>query len=507
MRLLRRTLLCLIVGVSAFGASSWTLRPRPSWSVEIPVQDSELTLVDEETVAAPDAPIWVTYSLGEPGLVEPITAEARDPRDGSCLRRFELPGDVAKRTLPTGEILCLNYDRLANDDVKATTARCFSAMAAEPTSVVSLPGKWIAANNRRQLLRVECDSNGPLSFFFGTSRRGLSVAVADLRTGRILENRKFADCITVNGDHVVVSQDGGRVVVPESDIDGCRPPWGLKVFDLATGRCVRVPAPPENGKQPGQPEDAHFSDDAHSLDFAWNDHNSDQSSLSRRGVVNGSIRFVNPRRWRFEFATTKLTPMSSIAAPPPDLKESCIFDDHSLPDGTVWTAVNDAGDGWFCIEEKSQPAAPWRRFPYSLDRSFVGGGLLGFIQVPGRTELLVVSVEPSLATMVPDAIIGWLPANWQDTQQFRCRWHDWRANAWRDAGLPDTVTHWHVRTNALVTTSPIHEGLATLQSWPLPPRDPRPLALAIAALCTAATWWVCARRYRRRMQRAAVGVA
>src|SRR5262245_59480754 len=35
MRLFRRSLLCLGVGVTAFGAAGWLLRPKPTWEIEV----------------------------------------------------------------------------------------------------------------------------------------------------------------------------------------------------------------------------------------------------------------------------------------------------------------------------------------------------------------------------------------------------------------------------------------------------------------------------------------
>jgi len=37
MRLFRRTLLCLVVGVTSFGAAGWVFRPKATWSTELGV--------------------------------------------------------------------------------------------------------------------------------------------------------------------------------------------------------------------------------------------------------------------------------------------------------------------------------------------------------------------------------------------------------------------------------------------------------------------------------------
>src|SRR5262249_35444480 len=129
-----------------------------------------------------------------------------------------------------------------------------------------------------------------------------------------------------------------------------------------------------------------------------------------------------------------------------------------------------------------------------------------FRQVSGRPELITALHEPNAANQLPERIRQWpLFADLSGTSM-HWRWHDWKRNIWRVIGADSSDSYPQLRSNALFLRARGSDG-SVIESWPLPPRDPRPPAVAIAALCMAATWWLCAWRYRRRIRLASVAAA
>jgi hypothetical protein len=144
--------------------------------------------------------------------------------------------------------------------------------------------------------------------------------------------------------------------------------------------------------------------------------------------------------------------------------------------------------------------APWRRYPFPLNgpETFPwNAGSFTLSAIPQRHELISVAYEPSLEESLPQAIRNVGPARWKSPPGVRAvRWHDWKSNDWRLVESFANSTGVHLAHRAVLTHTWPEEGESVLQSWPLPPRDPKWPALCVAVLCSAATWWVFARRYR-----------
>src|SRR5829696_7122145 len=90
MRLFRRSLLCLVVGVTAFGVAGWILRLKPTWTVPLPggwyysfpITGGPLN----------DAgPIWLEVTHDTNHLDEDNQLLAIDAATGAALRRFAQP--------------------------------------------------------------------------------------------------------------------------------------------------------------------------------------------------------------------------------------------------------------------------------------------------------------------------------------------------------------------------------------------------------------------------------
>jgi len=178
--------------------------------------------------------------------------------------------------------------------------------------------------------------------------------------------------------------------------------------------------------------------------------------------------------------------------------------------GDAWLAKEGPNRYWLLVESEAQ-ARGWRRLPDGLQPHQNKLEMLldrGYVRpIPGRAQYLVQTVEPSIAGAIPEALASRLPESWASRASApRVRWYDASRDEWRDAGPADART-FQARADSLFVVAETPERTQALESWPLPPRDPRPPALAIAALCMAATWWLCAWRYRRRKRLAPVGAA
>src|SRR3954469_17510635 len=96
MRLFRRTLLCLVVGVTAFGVSGWLLRPKPNWEVDLGGADGWHRLAGESTCNQTDHPIW--------GFVAGKGDFGYDPLAAGVVWGVSSPGKPIRRdSMPVGE--------------------------------------------------------------------------------------------------------------------------------------------------------------------------------------------------------------------------------------------------------------------------------------------------------------------------------------------------------------------------------------------------------------------
>ena len=89
MRLFRRTLLCLVVGVAAFGVAGRVFRLKPNWEVECGPAIAEVRLLAPQRALATDEPIWIRRTVRTDA--EPIdTLTVHDSRTGQELRHWTL---------------------------------------------------------------------------------------------------------------------------------------------------------------------------------------------------------------------------------------------------------------------------------------------------------------------------------------------------------------------------------------------------------------------------------
>jgi len=173
----------------------------------------------------------------------------------------------------------------------------------------------------------------------------------------------------------------------------------------------------------------------------------------------------------------------------------------------IWGAESRDPFAWhWCVEQKGEVVAPWQRLELAV-QPLTQPRRRGEVEVSLRAQfsrapdtLLFTMMEPPASSMVPAAVRGWLPASWRGTSNVRVhRWHEVRSGTWRDVGCRDAVS---LKPHGDAVLALVGDDRSVVEAWPLPPRDPKPAALAIAGVCMAGTWWACGRRYRRRIRMA-----
>jgi len=204
-----------------------------------------------------------------------------------------------------------------------------------------------------------------------------------------------------------------------------------------------------------------------------------------------------------------------VLSDPPNAGEGTVLACDPRPDGyQLWVAERSKPFSlWWCLQRYGRVLAPWRQWPFSGQESRFGvhGYPMG-VHVSARAsilsppnQLLFETDEAAPASVIPTTIRDWIPnALRMPWSVRRFRWHNWATGEWRDVGYDTYYGHLYWTENAFIGAG-VKDGQLTIESWPLPPRDPKPPALAIAALCMGGAWWLCAWRYRRRKRLAAVG--
>jgi hypothetical protein len=482
MRLFRRTLLCLVVGVTAFGVAGWVFRPKPNWSIELPGRFH--MIVGGAHELSDDEPIWIEGYT--------VLAAAVRAADGKLLQT--LPFANSKDTvanfaaLPDGRLAVFPTD----EGPVPRQSRCYfyAATQREPLSTVVLDGNWFVADDWLHAWR------------FVQQGEALVFELRDLQTGNLKRRFPFPDEIRAVGSGTVVDYSPGADLFALSEAlrAGSKPPYGIEVRDGATGKLLKTIRSELPDGATGDLFSLYFLFDGKYLNF--------KSSVPVPSFVRQCTLDVQSGTIRsFDIAHS---PTETLE----DTDVRILTDQHGRQ---IWTFKRlEPPAAWVSIVGPDDSSPTWHPLPFPL---FIGpkqfskegdlpkrhSGVWSNL-VPRRAELVVRTTEESLYANLPETVQMLLPATrTPGTSSWRYRWHDWETGEWRLVGCSGGVIDDQVRPSALLTITDIGPQSTLLQSWPLPPRDPKWPALGVAALCTAATWWLCARRFRKRMRLALVG--
>jgi hypothetical protein len=485
MRLVRRALLSLAVGVTAFGAAGWALRPRATWTTTVPSEycsfiGGEHDLSDEE-------PVWLDQAYGELAAV--------DPRNGNVLRLFGGSKQDVKRSaylpLPDGRLLAEATSRAGEQilelldigQANPVTSTTFSAEEA-----------WQTAGAAPQAWRIREMDDERFVFERRQLERDAKTHVLDLTS--VVES-------TTPG-YFAYSAKRDILALSERICKTGKAPYGIQLREAATGRLIKSLKldVPENRKGHG-PQGVEFLPSGRLLRFSLPTPDSTAEHSFVLNLSDGRIRPIDP------------------PTPPPDATGDLDVaftgtgDDHLV----MTLAQLDPPAAWASLVEPSDPVPKWCRLPIQLFiyETFISSsresnkrtlsGVRSW-RVPARPQLIVGGLTQPLSASVPETILGLLqPTKEAVDYVWTYRWLEWPSRSWRPIGCTENVADIQVRPSAFLTLVNTDRESSILQSWPLPPRDPRPPALAIATLCTAGMWWLCAWRYRRRTRLAQMGAA
>jgi hypothetical protein len=291
-------------------------------------------------------------------------------------------------------------------------------------------------------------------------------------------------------DDAALSPDGRLFAVTERGRFSRSAPYGISLFDAKTGEFNRRVIPPvhEHADKAWarQPEFVRGL-----LTFLWRTIESDSAET----------------RWYVNLNSREAKPYQIVPALPAPLGYEIDHDRHytrGAVDVEAWIAKSETSSDHLCmVQVGPEPRLKWTKTPGSA--KFRGATADA---VPGHDALVWMLPHAALLNAIPQVWRAYGADSWQEDQyRMKWHWHDWSSNEWTEFGCPPETIIAVARSDALITVAMTGDRTFILQSWPLPPRDPKWPALGIAALCTAATWSMCAWRYRKRTRLASAGAA
>jgi hypothetical protein len=476
MRLFRRFLLCLVVGVTAFGAAGWMLRPKPSWTLDLPDRRCEFV---EHIDTSNDEPTWV--------VVPDKRLLAISVRDGAEMH--SIPWPRTGNYLP--KFASLAAGRLAvefhfDGDISKRRFELFEIGRNQPIYSTELGGDWRIADDLRHAWRLKWeDEHDPDG---GRRRSAYFFECRDLWNNNPVHRREMSREIDHSGDdYIAYSAQADLLAMSASLLKGAKPPYSIELRRGTTGtivKTIRIDLP-ENREGDG-PCRLAFQSAGRWLTFDLLG-NAEQDKKYAINTATSAIRRIDP----------------------PDAPPIEKFDDVEVSftaDGRCAAAFygEEPWSIWASLIQPNEAKTHWRQVP--ADPSVIERGGLKPRAVPGRNAIVVRVITPSLGVRLPDSVSERLPLSSVESEEDAYLWFDADAGTWRTVlrGLFQSTPQ--VRPTALLTLARNGDA-AVLQSWPLPPRDPKWPALGVALACAAGTWWVCAKRYRRRTHLASVGAA
>jgi hypothetical protein len=478
LRLIRRSLLCVLVGVVVFGGVGWLARPRAHWTAKVDASPS-------------------TYFIGGGEGSTPVWARVqRDflDKDGFEIALDSATGAVLSRTEPVK-----NEDRWATalDDGRLfveTTKRPLEAKsethfaiyeAGKESSVKSwrLDGRWRTTPSKRFAWRSTRAADG--TRLHVVSLLGDGEGVRRLFRGSNHRANSF------------VCTDGGLTAFHTASEDAPDVPTGVEVWDLEKDRRIANAEFPQVRSITSEAYVGHpsFSESNRFVD-------------SDLWITQGGNRFVG--RYSFDVHANRLNVnlLKPAVEPPNGVDDAIPAVEHRLDGYEVWTSESpNQYSFWWCLEHRGEVVVPWRRAPHSEDspRHYDANGRDQRIAATTRIvpldlpwEFLFQTREPHWSSSLPEVARRWLPKRWDRSPGPRFRWHDVRTNDYLDIGSDSSTQNAHWTKSAFFTTSSSENGDTLLQSWPLPPRDPKKPAMAAAVVAMAATWWFFHRRAKKR---------
>jgi len=322
----------------------------------------------------------------------------------------------------------------------------------------------------------------------------------DLDTGMVTQRLAFPDGLKPGfSGFIDYSAASDLFAVSEIAHSGSAAPYGIEIREGSTGKLIKTirEGIPEN--QNTAPVSLYFLFGGRYLNFEMP--TTTPPFRARRctlDVEKGTIRSYDDTA----------APIESSG--PTDVRI------QSYPDGRrIWTFRRlDPPSVWVSLVSPDDSPPTWRQLPFSvvLERKQISNAAQPPNQqsgawsklLPKKAEMIVCTMEESLRSSLPETVNSLLPVKWGNRKSvMRSRWHDWESGEWRLVGCPDDMVDAQVRSNALLSISGSGGQNPILQSWPLPPRDPKGPALSAAVAASFGVWMYCRWWARRKLAAAA----
>ena len=479
-RLVRRLLLCSIVGVTVFGVAGWLLRPRANWELDCSQWNGRISLLNPDSDASVDEPIWVELAEPDTGVTKSVIAV--DPQQGVVARQWDLTYPETRHPIfiaDDGSLIATCGGRSSSTSFRLFDGRCGGEAIHR-----DLPGYW------------EPTGNSVWSF---ESPQGTLFALktADLRSGAIetfemtspneqWSRRPGARDLSPNCRRIVVQEPPTNDKVDSEAFQI----WDVESKTMLLRTTLQLPKNAERGRI----DRLRWIDAGRRIEVKatmWLKGNAAAQNLYL--VFDPATRQFVEGDWR----PTGIEESTGKAIEEPE-------DDGPL---VVWTDRTKKDEPIFTVTQNRRTIVPWRRFPFAANLGL--GWKLDWVEshpkilpTPESSALVFVSNEPTLWSLLPSGFqksnpggLGSADGEFED----RIRWHEWNRNEWRDVGFLGQVESIQVRPHAVITLTSVGQGNPTIQSWPLPPRDPKWLAAGMAALSFGGVWWLCARQAKRKL--------
>jgi len=477
MRLFRRALFCLVVGVTAFGMAGWAFRPRLNWEVALGSGSASSFVAGPGKLDAKH-PLWLTLEATSIGVRN--TWLCIEPSDGGILNNVEAPGPGTSVLVPSvdgdGRLHVFSVrDLMGNPD---TRVDIYAANDSKPQTSSALKGYFRTGRGGRVAWKID------------ETPDGVTVRVVDVFTGESFEREfkgpyPFRDT-AVNDEGLCAVYVGPRLE-PTT-------PIGVEIWEL------------RSGKRTATVTFARLGESIKGATFGELTFSGDGSTVE--ASVREEENFEVVRQYSIEVQTGSLSVTEPRnPAPPTDHKGAKVALRAEQDGLEVWVAESrDPFAASWLIRPRGAVRNDWHRIAFPdgvrpMDVPFKGDAVATTVSFAESPRTLVFQVEPREEGELPHSLLArWVP--WLELES-GAFWLDSKTNAWRNVGCAPGIKAAMVHGAAYLVTYVSPDGRSLLQSWPLPPRDPKWPALGVAALCTAGTWWACAKRYRRRMNRAA----
>lgn len=467
----RRFLACSILGVTAFGVSGWLMRPKLNWELDCTDWGGTVSVANPNRECSDREPVWME-ALDVLGVNKSVAAI--DPTAGRVIQRWPLTYEESRHPIyitGDGDLIATCSGKFQSTKFRLLDGRTNNAPIER-----DLPGYWQPIPIGSTVWNVE-------------AQRGawFVLKIADVKSGAIETHVVKAP----DPDYLRrpsardLSPDGKRFVALEPVKEEQVAFEAIQIWDVESKTMLdRVELPLLKHLLRRRIGRLSWVDGGRRIEI-------EGTMWFEKDPEAKRLHFVfDPESKRFfdgDWLPAKLDRVT------PDSAFELLENDGPL---RIWTDWTKDEKSVFMLTQNRRTILPWQRFLIDDGgRDWNLGHAHPFAYVlPKSNALLFLSRESSLWSLLPSSIQECITANGGHGED-RIRWHDWKLHEWRDVGCAGDVEGIQIRPNAMMAVMKTDAGARTLlQSWPLPPRDPKWPAAATGVLSFLGLWWALKKR-------------